>query len=67
MAKLTRREQEVARLLAQGQRQTVIAQQLCLSYRTVQMHVKNARNKTGSHSAFDLALQIAQEIPLKNE
>jgi DNA-binding NarL/FixJ family response regulator len=67
MSRLTPREQEVVKLLAQGQQQTAIARTLCVSYRTVQMHVKNARDKTGTTSALDLALQIAQEIPLKNE
>lgn len=61
MAKLTPREREVAKLLAQGQRQTVIAATLCITYRTVKAHVKHARDKTGATSASDLALQIALE------
>jgi len=61
MAKLTPREREVAKLLAQGQRQSSIAKALCISPRTVEHHVKNARAKVGAVSSFDLALQIALE------
>lgn len=61
MAILTAREREVVRLLAQGRRQTEIAKTLCVSVRTVEAHVKNARTKTGSASALALAVRVAVE------
>ena len=65
MAKLTTREREVVRLLAQGKRQTDIAKTLCVSPRTVEAHVRNARTKTGATSAFDLAVRAAVEAQNK--
>jgi DNA-binding NarL/FixJ family response regulator len=65
MAKLTRREQEVVRLLAQGRKQTEIAKALCVSSRTVEAHVRNARGKTGAQSAFELAVRAAVEAQTK--
>lgn len=62
MSRLTTREQEVARLLAQGKRQTDIARLLVISPRTVEHHVANARRKTGAQSAFDLAVRVAVEL-----
>ena len=61
MATLTKREREVVRLLATGRRQTEIARLLCVSPRTVEAHVRNARGKTGATSAFDLAVRVAVE------
>lgn len=61
MAKLTRREQEVVRLLAQGRKQTEIARALCVSTRTVEAHTRNARAKVGAASAFELAVRAAVE------
>jgi DNA-binding NarL/FixJ family response regulator len=65
MAKLTRREQEVVKLLAQGKRQTEIARTLVISQRTVEAHVRNARGKVGATSAFDLAVRAAVEAVSK--
>jgi len=65
MAKLTRREQEVVGLLAQGKRQTDIARVLLISHRTVEAHVRNARYKVGAQSAFDLAVRAAVEAHAK--
>lgn len=65
MSRLTRREQEVVRLLAQGRKQTDIARQLCVSPRTIEAHVRNARAKTNSTSAFELAVRAAIESQLK--
>lgn len=59
MNKLTPRELEIVLLLAQGQRQADIARTLCLSPRTVEAHVKNARHKTDTVSAFELAVKVA--------
>jgi DNA-binding CsgD family transcriptional regulator len=58
---LTQREKEVVTLLAQGKRQTEIARALCVSPRTVEAHVRNARKKTGTASAFELAIKVAVE------
>ena len=65
MSRLTRREQEVVRLLAQGKRQTEIARTLVISQRTVEAHVRNARCKVGATSAFDLAVRAAVEAVSK--
>ena len=59
MDKLTTREREVVRLLAQGKRQTEIAQLLCISTRTVEAHVANARRKTAMRTTFELAVRVA--------
>jgi DNA-binding CsgD family transcriptional regulator len=61
MARLTTREREIVRLLAEGRRQTDIARVLSISARTVEAHVRSARLKTGTSSAFDLALRAALE------
>ena len=65
MEKLTTREREVVRLLASGKRQTEIARQLCVSVRTVEAPVRNARGKTGAASAFELAVRAAVEVANK--
>ncbi len=59
MDKLTTREREVVRLLSQGKRQTEIARILCISTRTVEAHVANARRKTSTTSTFELAVRVA--------
>jgi len=55
---LTRREHEVATLLAQGQSNALIAATLILSERTIEKHVENIMNKLG----FDSRVQIAAWI-----
>ena len=62
MAILTAREKEVVRLLAQGKRQREIASLLCISPLTVRDHVQSARRKTGTNSAFELAVRAASEL-----
>ena len=59
MSKLTNREREIVQLLAQGKRQTDIAKTLCVSPRTVEAHVRHAREKTGTQSTFELAVKAA--------
>jgi two-component system, NarL family, nitrate/nitrite response regulator NarL len=49
-AKLTRREGEVLRLLAQGLRQPDIARQLVISSSTVSSHIEHILGKLGVHS-----------------
>ncbi len=52
---LTRRENEVAALVAQGMTNAEIARLLVLSARTVEMHVAHATQKLGMHTRTELA------------
>ena len=65
MSKLTNREREIVQLLAQGKRQTDIAKALCVSPRTVEAHVRHAREKTGTRSTFELAVKAATSVSPK--
>lgn len=56
MSKLTKREYEVVQLLAQGMKQSQIAQKLVISRHTVYKHTSNICQKTGAQSAFELAV-----------
>lgn len=60
MSRLTEREREVARLLAQGVKPSQIAARLCVSTSTVKTHISNMRNKTGAQSTLELAVQAAR-------
>lgn len=62
MAKLTRREQEVVSLLVAGRRPREIAAALCITRRTVQAHMDNARVKTGARTTIELAAKVAKEM-----
>ena len=62
MERLTPREQQVARLLAQGKRQKEIARLLMISRRTVEAHCNSAKAKTGARSTFELAVKTALEV-----
>ncbi len=53
---LTRRERDVARLVATGQRNRVIAGQLGISEGTVKMHLHNVYAKMGLESRTQLAM-----------
>jgi len=61
MTTLTNREREIVTLLASGVRQSTIARQLCISVRTVEHHVRSAKQKTGMASTFALAVKAAIE------
>lgn len=61
MARLTPREQQVVRLMAEGIPQARIADVLCVSKRTVYAHVHNVKQKTGIRSSWDLALRARRE------
>lgn len=53
---LTPREVEVLRLIARGLDNTAIAQELCLTKRTVQNHISNIYGKLGAASRTEAAL-----------
>ena len=55
---LTRRERDVARLVATGQRNRIIAQQLGISEGTVKMHLHNVYAKLGLESRTQLAMDV---------
>lgn len=56
-APLTKREKEIAGLLAEGKNTGEIAQALFISTHTVAKHRKNMLQKTGTHSALDLVFK----------
>lgn len=63
LARLSAREQEVARLLALGLANKEIARQLGISDNTVHVHRQHVMDKTGTGSAADLARLILRADP----
>ncbi|MCC7684368.1 response regulator transcription factor [Janthinobacterium sp. FW305-128] len=55
LARLTAREREVALLMAEGKASKVIARELGISDKTVQVHRHNTMEKLGLHSAAEIA------------
>jgi len=51
---LTEREQQIFRLIAQGDSSRQIADFLCISVKTVEKHRTNIMNKLGVHDRFEL-------------
>ena len=58
--RLTPREQEIMRMLAEGQPKTQIAERLCISIKTVENHRSNIMKKLDLHSAMDLVRYAAK-------
>jgi DNA-binding CsgD family transcriptional regulator len=51
---ITKREQEIVKLMAKGLNSPEIAEKLCLSYHTIENHKRNIRRKTNSKTAAEL-------------
>jgi DNA-binding NarL/FixJ family response regulator len=58
--KLTSREQEIMRLLAEGASKADIADRLCISIKTVENHRTNIMHKLNIHSAMELVRYAAR-------
>jgi DNA-binding NarL/FixJ family response regulator len=58
---LTKREREILALVAAGERDTDIAEQLYISIRTVRSHLDRIRDKTGYRRRADLTRLALQE------
>ena len=58
LASLTKREREIANLIAQGQSNLEIAANLKITERTVKAHLSSIYEKTGTGSRLNLALLI---------
>lgn len=59
-SKLTAREQEIMRMLAEGSSKGEIADQLCISIKTVENHRANIMRKLDIHSAMELVRYAAR-------
>lgn len=66
-APLTSREREIAALAAAGLSDAAIAGRLQISIRTVQTHLGHVYDKVGSAGRSDLAVRLADRIPLSRE
>lgn len=58
--RLTPREQEIMRMLAEGLPKSDIAERLCISIKTVENHRTNIMKKLDLHSAMDLVRYAAK-------
>ncbi len=58
--KLSAREQEVMRLLAEGQNKSEIAEKLCISIKTVENHRTNIMRKLDIHTTMELVRYSAR-------
>src|SRR2546429_1063039 len=61
MVELTRREREVAAMVAEGLTNRAIASRLFISERTAEYHVEQIRNKLGFHSRTEIAAWVREE------
>lgn len=64
VSKLTERESSILELLATGLTAKVIARQLSISYRTVETHIANMRNKTKMDTLNLISAVLYQKVPL---
>lgn len=60
LGSLTAREREVAALMAAGKPNKIIARELAISDKTVQVHRQHAMEKLGVHSAAEIANLLMQ-------
>ncbi|MBL8160831.1 MAG: response regulator transcription factor [Anaerolineae bacterium] len=60
LSDLTRREREVARLIAQGRSNREIADELVVSERTVEGHVSNILSKLGFRSRAQVSAWVVE-------
>lgn len=60
-ARLGRREREVLRLIAEGERSPAIAEQLHISVATVEVHRRNIMRKLGVHTVAQLTRYAVRE------
>lgn len=58
---LARREREVLRLIAQGQRSSAIAEELHMAVTTVDVHRRNIMRKLGLHTVAELTRYAIRE------
>lgn len=63
LARLTRREKQVASLVADGKANKVVAAELGISERTVEIHRSHAMQKLGLRSVAELARLVANTLP----
>jgi DNA-binding CsgD family transcriptional regulator len=59
---LSRRESEVAELVAQGMTNAEIADRLTITLRTAEGHVEHIRNKLGFHSRVQIGAWVARTL-----
>jgi len=57
---LTAREREIAELIAAGRTNREVAEQLVLSIRTIEAHLRNVYGKLGVRSRVELAREVAR-------
>lgn len=63
MAKLTPKQQQIVRLLAQGNSQKQIARTLNIAYGTVRKHTLAARQRTECQSTMEIVVRAMSESP----
>jgi DNA-binding NarL/FixJ family response regulator len=59
-ARLTTRERELLKLIAEGHKNKEMADELCISLKTVEAHRSNLMKKLNAHSVVDLALMASR-------
>ncbi len=59
---LTAREQEVLKLIVQGMKNQQMADSMCVSLRTIEVHRSNLMKKLGVNSVVDLIMRYGNSI-----